>query len=163
MLGWTNNGLILYKMVSNKSIYMQDAAQECVCHIKCIRCEMHWFTLRCMSWHLHTWMLLLPVVELLWSSPGTHFSVTFLPLWSDSTKFSGASGTSENHRNGTAFRKRKQKSQGHKISAARKRPGEQTFDRSRESEDVERAASLCCLSLFSLDFNMSTTSSKKLC
>lgn len=103
----------------------------------------------------------LPVVELLWSSPGTHFSVTFLPLRSDSTKFSGASGTSENHCNGTAFRKRK--SQGHKISAARKRPGEQTFNRSQESEDVEPAASLCCPSLFSLDFNMSTTSSKKLC
>ena len=50
---------------------------------------------------LHT--VLVPVVELLWSSPGIHFSLTLLLLCSDSTKYSGASGTSENHHNNTAF------------------------------------------------------------
>lgn len=65
----------------------------------------------------------LPVVELLWSSPGTHFSVTFLPLRSDSTKFSGASGTSENHRNGTAFRKRKKNHRETRSLQQEKDPG----------------------------------------
>ena len=40
-------------------------------------------------------MLLLPVVELPWSSPGLHFSFTPRFLCSDSTRFVGASGTSE--------------------------------------------------------------------
>lgn len=38
----------------------------------------------------------LPDVELLWSPPGIHLSFTLLLLCSDSTKLSGASGTSEN-------------------------------------------------------------------
>lgn len=49
------------------------------------------------------WMALLPVVELLWSSPGIHFSFTLLSLCSDSTKFSGASGTSKKRHDNIAL------------------------------------------------------------
>lgn len=54
-----------------------------------------------------------PVGGLLWSSPGIHFSFTLLLLSSDSTKFSGASGTSGNQPNKVAFSERKEKKHTH--------------------------------------------------
>lgn len=115
--------------------------------------------LSCMYWHLRTQMFLLPVVELLWSSPGIHFSFTLLLLCSDSTKYSGASGTSENHQNNTAL-----ENHGHINLCSKKGQGNKcSIKSSREPADVERAASLHRLPLFLLDFKMSTISQKGDC
>lgn len=80
--------------------------------------------------------LVIPVIELLWSSPGVHFSFTLLLLWSDRTKFSGASGTSENH---DGFIK----SYTHtSVSTVRKGQGNKcSIKSSQELQDVERAES----------------------
>lgn len=99
---------------------MQNDAQKCACHINTKDWQMHWLF---MYRHLHTWMLLLPVVELLWSSPGIHFSFTLLLLCSDSTKFSGASGTSENHHNNIGLENHR-----HINLCNKKRPREQMFN-----------------------------------
>lgn len=42
-----------------------------------------------------TIMTMLPVIELLWSSPGIHCSFTLLPLCSERITSSGGSGTSK--------------------------------------------------------------------
>lgn len=80
-------------MVSNKYFYIHDNAQKCV---------------MLMLWPTSNWLnvlhcIVLPVIELLWSSPGIHLSLTLLLLCSESCKTSGASGTSENHPNYIGF------------------------------------------------------------
>lgn len=98
-----------------------------------------------MCCHLHTQMLLLPVVVLLWSSPGIHFSFTLLLLCSDSTKYSGASGTSENHHNNMALENHRHINLCSKNIKINKKKAKGTNVQSNHPEcrvDVERAASI---------------------
>lgn len=119
MLGSIYNRFILYKTGWNKSIYLQNDGQsitragstDSVCNI------LYMLT------PADADSLFLPVVELLWSSPGIHFSFTLLLLCSDKTKYSGASGTSENHHNNMALENHR-----HINLAAKKRPREQMFN-----------------------------------
>lgn len=103
---------------------------------------------------------LLPVVELLWSSPGIHFSFTLLLLCSDSTKFSGASGTSENQHNNMTLENHRHINL---CSEKKKAKWYKCSIKSYWESGCVQAALLHGLPLFLLDFKMSTVSQKGTC
>lgn len=149
MLGWINNWFTLYKVVTNKSIYTQNNAHKFVHHVKTMLCEKQPISMKK--------MLLLPVVELLWSSPGIHFSFTLLLLRSDNTKFSGASGTSENHHNNMALEK---KSHRHINLYSRKKKAKRTNFQESQRMWKELHRCIACCYLFKT-FKMSTVSQQR--